>query len=206
MTEDTFRPSQVTVTDRKRVANGYIKVDQIRLRHEQYAGGMGLEIQREVINRGDAAAILLYDAPRDRVVLIEQFRPAAWDTGMSNPWLLEIVAGIIDAGEDAESVARRESVEECGLAPNSVIRFAHTLVSPGVMTESVTFFCGQVDSEGAGGLHGLPEEGEDIKVVVMNADRFIAMARDGEISNGTCLIAAQWFAMNRDDLRSQWGS
>ncbi|MCF8480062.1 MAG: NUDIX domain-containing protein [Rhodospirillum sp.] len=204
MTKDSFHPSQVTVTERKRVANGYIKVDQIRLRHEQYAGGMGPEIQREVINRGNAAAILLYDAPRDRVVLIEQFRPAAWDTGMDNPWLLEIVAGIIDAGEDAETVARRESVEECGLAPSEVIRFAHTLVSPGVMTESVTFFCGRVDSEGAGGIHGLPEEGEDIRVVVLDADRFLAMVRDGTITNGTCLIAAQWFTLNRTELRIKW--
>ncbi|WP_413203551.1 NUDIX domain-containing protein [Rhodospirillum sp. A1_3_36] len=204
MTKDTFRPSQVTVTDRKRVANGYIKVDQIRLRHEQYAGGMGPEIQREVVNRGDAAAILLYDAPRDRVVLVEQFRPAAWDKGMKNPWLLEIVAGIIDPGEDAESVARRESVEECGLTPNNLIHFAQVLASPGVLTESISFFCGQVDSEGAGGLHGLAEEGEDIKVVVLDADRFIAMARDGELSNGTCLIAAQWFALNRNDLRAKW--
>jgi ADP-ribose pyrophosphatase len=197
-------PLAVEETRRRRVANGYIKVDEIRLRHELYAGGMGPEIQREVINRGHAAAILLYDAPRDRVVLVEQFRPAAYDKGMENPWLLEVVAGIIDAGETAESVARRESVEECGLAPTDVIQFAEVMPSPGILTETVTLFCGRVDSATAGGVHGLAEEGEDIKVVVLPAHTYIAMARDGQLSNGACLIAALWFALNRDDLRMRW--
>src|SRR3546814_15185892 len=66
---------------------------------------------REIFERGHAAAVLLYDPARDAVVLIEQFRPGAYAAGV-NPWLVEVVAGIIEAGETPADVVQREAVGE----------------------------------------------------------------------------------------------
>ncbi|MDR8263635.1 NUDIX domain-containing protein, partial [Acinetobacter baumannii] len=79
-----------------------------------FNGGMSGEITREIFERGHAAVLLPFDPVRDEVVLVEQIRIAAYDTSES-PWLLEMVAGMIEAGETVEDVARREALEEAGL-------------------------------------------------------------------------------------------
>ncbi|VED33490.1 ADP-ribose pyrophosphatase [Escherichia coli] len=74
---------------------------------------MSHEVRREIFERGHAAVLLPFDPVRDEVVLIEQIRIAAYDTS-ETPWLLEMVAGMIEEGESVEDVARREAIEEAG--------------------------------------------------------------------------------------------
>jgi len=148
---------------------------------------------------------LPYDPRRDEVVLIEQFRVGAYAAGV-DPWLLEIVAGIIEPGETPERVARRETEEEAGLTVGRVEQLAEVFVSPGGATERVTIFCGEVDSSGAGGLHGLPSEGEDIRVLVRAFSEIPAALAAGAFTNAPVLIALQWLAANRDRLRQAWTS
>ncbi|ABC22325.1 NUDIX domain-containing protein [Rhodospirillum rubrum] len=198
-----MRPTKVSVIERTAAFRGYFHVDRVRLRHELYSGATGPEIVREVFERGHAAAVLLYDADADVVVLIEQFRPGPWAAG-EEPWMLEIVAGIIDAGETVEAVARRECQEECGLIPDELVPITRVFVSPGVMTETVALYCGRVDSRAAGGVHGLAEEGEDIRVVPMAAEAFIDLAQSGALTNATAALAGYWFALNRASLRARW--
>src|SRR6266849_5774429 len=76
----------------------HLKVDVVRFRHRLFAGGWSGERVFDVVRRGAAAGILLYDPERDSVVLIEQFRVPARYAG-SSPWQLEAVAGLIDPGE-----------------------------------------------------------------------------------------------------------
>lgn len=193
----------VEIREKIAAFQGHFRVDRYRLRHRLHAGGWSHEITREVFERGHAAAVLPYDPVRDEVVLIEQFRVGAYAAGFS-PWLLEIVAGIIDPGETAEQVVRREAQEEAGLIIGEVERIADYLSSPGGASESVTLFCGRVDAATASGIHGHPDEGEDILVRVHSYAAVEQMLRTASVSNAVTLIALQWLALNRDGLRARW--
>lgn len=184
---------------------GYFRVDRYTLRHETFAGGMSEEIAREVFERGHAAAALPYDPVRDEIVLLEQFRVGALAAGWE-PWLIEVVAGIVEDGETPEDVARRETLEEAGLAAQTLEHAASILVSPGGTSETLELFCARVDSTDAGGIFGLDHEAEDIRAFVLPGSEVAALLASGKVKNATALIALQWFALNRDRLRTAWGA
>ncbi len=198
------RTDDVEIIAKETAYQGYFRIDRYRLRHRHFDGGMGGAHLREVFERGHAAALLPYDPVLDQVVLIEQFRIGAYAAGRQ-PWLTEIVAGIIEDGEAAEQVVRRELMEEAGLeligAPEPVAEF---LVSPGCSTETVTVFSGRVDATGAGGIHGLEHEHEDIRVLAMSFAEAMARLDAGRIGNSPGVVALQWLALNRDALREKW--
>jgi ADP-ribose diphosphatase len=160
---------------------------------------------REVFERGHAAAVLPYDPVRDQVVMVEQFRIGALDAP-EGPWLLEIVAGIIAPGETPQEVVRREAVEESGCTLLGLEPICEYLVSPGGTSERIHLFCGQVDASQADGIHGLAEEAEDIRVVVLSTDAAIAHLHAGKIRAAAPIIALQWLLLNRDQLRHRWGA
>ena len=166
---------------------------------------MSGELAREIFERGNAVGVLLYDAARDALVLIEQFRLPAHLAGL-DAWQLEIVAGIIDRpGESALDVVHREAKEEAGLVVDGEVLPIHRyLTSPGGSTETVALYCGRVDSRDAGGIHGLADEHEDIKVVVKGYDETMTLLRAGKIDNGFTIVALYWLAANRDRLRREW--
>ncbi len=185
------------------VFQGYFRIDRYRLQHRRHDGGWTEELTREVFERGHAVGVLPYDPLRDEVVLIEQFRVGAHAAGWA-PWQLEVVAGIIDEGETAEEVARRESLEEAGLTLLELAPISDFLVSQGAVSETVRLFCGRVDATGAGGIHGLEHEGEDIKVVVVPFAELPALLAANKVTNATGLVALQWLLLNRDRLRTRW--
>lgn len=158
---------------------------------------------REVIERGHAAAALPYDPVRDEVVLIRQFRIGAYTAG-SDPWPIEIVAGLIEDGETAENVARRETREETGCAAIELVPVCDCLVSPGILSETIAIFCARTDTENAGGIHGLDHEGEDIEAFVVPFRDALAWIETGRIIDAKTIIALQWLAGNRDALRAKW--
>ena len=95
----------IDIVERRAGYQGYFRLDIYRLRHRLHDGGWSGVMQREVLERGHAAAALLYDPARDAVVMIEQFRVGALAAGRP-AWLREVVAGIIETGEDAVDVAQ----------------------------------------------------------------------------------------------------
>ncbi|RMD61767.1 MAG: NUDIX domain-containing protein [Alphaproteobacteria bacterium] len=198
-----FSDPRVKIIERTSPYRGYFRVDRYRLCHRRFDGGWSGEMSRECFERGHAAAVLPYDPVRDAVVLVEQFRIGAFAAGM-DPWLIEIVAGIIEPGESAHEVARREAMEEAGCRVEALIPIAKVLVSPGVMSETVQLFCGRTDSAGLGGYHGVADEHEDIRAFVVPADEALAYLAAGRIVNATALIALQWLALNRPRLRRDW--
>jgi ADP-ribose pyrophosphatase len=198
-------PQDVEITEKRNVYRGYGRVDVYRLRHRLFGGGWTPVFQRELLDRGHAAAVLPYDAAADAVVLIEQFRLGAQTAGLP-PWQLECVAGIIDAGETAQAVAVRESEEEAGCTLSDVVPICRFLASPGITNETVELFCARADSAGRNGaIHGLPEEHEDIRVVVMTLSEALALIERRELMNVPALIALQWLALRKDELRRRWG-
>ncbi|WP_136478433.1 NUDIX domain-containing protein [Pseudomonas sp. DG56-2] len=196
-------PSDVEIVERVNCFKGFYQLDRVRLRHELFAGGMGREISRELFVRHDAVCVLPYDAQRDEVVLIEQFRVGAMGK-IANPWLIELVAGLIDKDEQPEEVAHREAQEEAGLVFKALWPMTRYFPSPGGSDELVHLYLGQCSSLGAGGLHGLEEEGEDIRVKVWAFEDAMQAVRDGLIANAASIIALQWLALNRDEVRGLW--
>lgn len=197
------RDDDVEVVEREACFRGFYQLDRLHLRHRLFAGGMGKLINRELFVRHDAVCVLPYDPQRDCVVLIEQFRVGALDKSV-NPWLIELVAGLIDKDEQPEEVARREAVEEAGLELAELWPLTQYYPSPGGSDERVHLYVGRCDSLGAGGVHGLEEEGEDIRVLVWSLDEALAALGDGRIDNAASIIALQWLALNRDKVRERW--
>jgi ADP-ribose pyrophosphatase len=186
---------------------GYFRMERHRFRHRLFRGGWSKELAREVFERGHAAGVLLYDPDRDEVVLIEQFRVAAVD-GPTGPWLLEIVAGIIDDEEEsAEEVVRREAREEAGCTVVELRFICEYLSSPGGSSERITLFLGRVNAaEVQPGVYGLEEENEDIRVLVLPFAEAMRRLDGGEINNALAVIALLWLALHRDEIRAAWSS
>jgi ADP-ribose pyrophosphatase len=183
----------------------HLGIDRIRFRHRLYSGEWSATRNYEVLRRGAAVAIVLYDPECDTVVLVEQFRLPALVAG-SSPWQLEAVAGLVDIdGESPEAVAIRETREEAGLeligAPLAIQRY---LPSTGDSDESVLLYCGRVDSRHAGGVHGLPDEHEDIRVVVKTVAEIEELLDNGAIDSGHTLVALYWLLRHRERLRRLW--
>jgi ADP-ribose pyrophosphatase len=183
----------------------YLRIDVFRFRHRLFSGEWSEVRSYDVLRRGRAVAIVLYDPDRDSVVLVEQFRLPALLAG-SSPWQIEAAAGMIDGGETPEAVALRETHEETGLSligePVLIQRY---LPSAGGSDESLALFCGRVDSTLAAGVHGLPEEHEDIRVVVKAVAEIETLLDSGAVENGHTLVALYWLLRHRDRLRRLWG-
>ncbi|MDV2857940.1 MULTISPECIES: ADP-ribose diphosphatase [Oceanimonas] len=176
---------------------GFFRLLKVRLRHRLFAGGWGPELTRELFDRGHAAAVLPYDPVRDEVVLVEQFRVGAIHHD-SSPWLLEVVAGIVEPGESEEEVVRREAEEEAGLTLGRLTRAMSYFSSPGGCSERITVFVGEVDATQAASHAGLTDEGEDIRVHRLSRREAMQWLADGRIDNAASVIALQWLALNHE--------
>src|SRR5437016_5440498 len=182
----------------------HLGVDIVRFRHRLFAGGWSDERVFDVIRRGAAAAVLLYDPERDSVVLVEQFRLAALFAGRS-PWQVEGVAGLVDTDETPEEVARRETREEANLDPlGPLLPIQIVLPASGSLDEAIHLFCGRVDSRAAAGIHGLAAEHEDIRVIVKTVAEVEVMLDAGQIESAHTAICLYWLLRHRDRLRKEW--
>ncbi len=182
---------------------GYFKVGRYIFRHTLHRGGMSGLVSREVFERGQAGAVLLYDPGRDEVVMIRQFRAGAYVAG-HHPWVWEVVAGIIEENETAEQMIRRETVEEANLEVGELLPITKVMLTPGACSEACEVFLGRVDSSKAGGVFGLADEHEDILVKALPFAEAYALLERNEVDNAVGVIALQWLALHRDEVRKRW--
>ncbi len=195
---------KINVIDEEYLYQGFLRIKRIRLQHTLFQGGWSNKIDRELIERDDCVAVLLYDPDLDSVVLIEQFRVGALGYSKT-PWLVEIVAGIVESGESFEEVAYRETKEEAGCTITELRYICEYFSSPGALSERMTLFCGRVDSSKVGGVYGVLAENEDINVRVMPFDEAIELMKLGKVDSATPIIALQWLALNKEQLQHEWG-
>lgn len=151
--------------------------------------------EREVYDRGNAAVILLYDPARHTVLLTRQFRLPVQVNG-GDPWLIEACAGLLD-GDDPETCIRKEALEETGYLPRTVTHLFDSYMSPGSVTERLSFFLGEYDETGkvaeGGGLAG---EGEDIEVLELPFDEALGMIGTGTITDAKTIMLLHYLALN----------
>lgn len=194
---------QFEILDSHTVYSGFFRLEQYTLKHTLFNGGWSQPLTRELFRRGNCVAVLLYDPNRDEVVIIEQFRVGAV-LQPERAWLLEIVAGAIEEGETAVEVAYREAREEAGCEILDLIEIQRFFTTPGGSSEWISLFCGRVDSSMVGGIHGLDEEDEDIRVTAVKSAEVFQMLEDGKFESGIPIIAIQWLYIHREKLRQQW--
>ena len=199
----TFGKNDVEIIARETLYSGFFSMDLYRFRHRLFNGEMSGEIRREIFERGHAAVLLPFDPVRDEVVLVEQIRIAAYDVSES-PWLLEMVAGMIEEGETVEDVARREALEEAGLVVGRTKPVLSYLASPGGTSERLSIMVGEVDATTAEGIHGLADENEDIRVHVVSREQAYQWVEEGKIDNAASVIALQWLQLHYQTLRNEW--
>ncbi|GEB70710.1 MULTISPECIES: NUDIX domain-containing protein [Pseudoalteromonas] len=199
-----FTHKDVSVKPVKSLYKGFFQVDLYQFEHALFAGGTSNVISREILERGDAIAVLPYDPVSDTVLLIEQIRIGAIKSKHS-PWLLECIAGMTDGSTDYESVVKKEAFEEAGLELNELEFMLSYLSSPGGTTERLHLYLARADlSQVQTGVYGLESEGEDIKTHVLSVDDALTRLNNGEMDNAATVICMQWLALNRDKMAKKW--
>lgn len=163
--------------------------------------GETLTQRRDILRGGRVAGVLPIDLARERIVLLRQFRLTA-HLATGNGDMIEIVAGRVDGGESEADAARRECVEEIGVAPEALVRLYSVLPTPGLTDELVTSFVGFVDSSRVVTHGGLASETEHIETLVVSIDDALAALRSGRMLNALTVSALQWLALNRARLRA----
>ncbi|CAM7354073.1 MULTISPECIES: ADP-ribose diphosphatase [Citrobacter] len=199
----TFTKNDVEIIARETLYRGFFSMDLYRFRHRLFNGEMSQEVRREIFERGHAAVLLPFDPERDEVVLVEQVRIAAYDTS-DTPWLLELVAGMIEDGETVDDVARREAMEEAGIVVKRTKPVLSYLASPGGTSERSSIMVGEVDATTANGIHGLADENEDIRVHVVSREQAYQWVEEGKIDNAASVIALQWLQLHYKELIHEW--
>ena len=199
-----FGREDVAPVERRFVYARYFGVEEHRLAHRRFDGTMSPPLDRAVFTSGDAVTVLPFDPRTGTVLLIEQFRAGVFARHDPRPWCLETVAGRCDRCEPPELTARREAREEAGVELVRLEQIAAYYPSPGTMSEYITAFVGEADLAGAGGTHGLAEENEDIRAVVVPLDRAVAAALSGEINNAPLILSLLWLERSADRLRRAW--
>lgn len=200
--QQQFNTKDVQIISKETLFHGFFKMVRYSFKHKLFEGGWSETIKREMFERGHAAAMLPYDPKTDQVVIIEQIRVGALEH--HSPWQMEIVAGMIDSGEQAEDVVRREAVEEAGISVGELERVTSYYPSSGGCSERLDVYVGQVDAGTAHGVHGLDYEGEDIRVHVISRQQAYQWVEEGKFENGASIIALQWLELNHKRLQEQW--
>ena len=142
--QSEFTPQDVEIISKETLFKGFFRMIKYRFRHKLFEGGWSEVIEREMFERGHAAALLPYDPVSDQVVLIEQIRVGALEH--AHPWQLEIVAGIIDTDESPEQVVRREASEEAGISVEELAKVTSYYPSSGGCSEKLDVYVGKVDA------------------------------------------------------------
>ncbi len=207
----SFTEKDYEILNRQVMHEGFFRYVKYELRHRLFEGGWTPVLHREVVERTCAAGVLPYDPILDRVVLIKQFRVGALvppqahlNEAEISPWLLEIVAGILDKTEKPEEVAVREAWEEAGCRILDLYPISDYFVSPGGSTEYIHLYCGRIDASRIEGTHGLEDENEDIFTFALPAEEAFELLRQGKIKTAPALLSLQWLQMNRNFLRDLW--
>lgn len=199
--EQTFSAQDVEILQRDVAFKGFFSIEKIQLRHRLFAGGWSDPIVRELFVRGTAVAAVIYDPVHDLIGLVEQFRIGLLNDP-AGPWCREVVAGMVETGESNDDVVLRELQEEADISPSKLHTICDYYTSPGGTSECLRLYCAIADLRQAGGLYGLPEEGEDIRMSVLPADEVFLHLYDGQYNNAATLICLQWLMMNQDRLKS----
>lgn len=197
-----FSRKNLTIVKKEVIWQGYFKMLKYYFTHSLFDGATSGVIERELFERDTAVAVIPYDPMTDEIVLVQQIRVGTFEHDV-NPWMTELVAGMIEEGEMPDDVAKRELYEETGLTCHCLEKIMSYLVSPGGTSEKIELYIAYVDAASAKEIAGLESEGEDIKTLTLKASDAIEKLSQGEFQNGVTIIGLQWLALNHQRIKHQ---
>lgn len=196
-------PADLEVVPRADGYDGFFRLKSFDLRHRRFDGATSDWFARETFVAYDAALVLPYDPKTDCVMLVEQLRYGPIWRGDPNPWVLEPIAGLVDAGEAPEDTARREAIEETGLSLGALELISRGYASPGYSSEFFHCYLGICDlSETRAHSAGLADENEDIRSHILPFDQALEMIDTGEVNVGPLALMLLWLGRHRTRLRA----
>ncbi|OSM00308.1 NUDIX domain-containing protein [Magnetofaba australis] len=196
---------KIDLTDVQTVYQGFFRMVRALLRYERFDGDWSKQKPWECLERGEAAAVLMYDPAADVVLMVRQFRVGAWLPTQSGGWTWEFPAGVCD-GPDPDATARREVLEETGYQLSELIHVQKLFVSPSYSSERTHFYLGLFDSrQTPNGGGGLAAENEDIGVELLTFDAAWTMMEEGRIDSLSPVLALYWLARYRERLQRDAG-
>ncbi len=178
------------------LSDNWYTLKKVTFQYQQADGSTHTQV-REAYDRGNGAAILLYNNSTKSVILTRQFRLPSFINGNPDGFLVEACAGLLDK-EDPESGIRRETEEETGYKIDKLTRVFDAYMSPGSVTEILYFFVAeyaQAMKTGAGG--GLEQEQENIEVLEMPFSKAYGMIATGEIRDAKTIMLLQYAKINQ---------
>lgn len=195
--KEHFSKSNVQVKSKRRIYNGFFKIDEVIVNHDCFDGRRFENVRREVIVKCDTVSILLYDPIRDELLFIRQLRvPLLERAERDSPWTIEIVAGTIDRDDTPEAVIIAEAREEAGIEISKLVPIYDYFPSTGGSPGKMHLYLGLCDLTDAGGFYGLEEESEDIEAFVISREEGFQLLAEGKLDNGFTLIAMLWFQLH----------
>lgn len=183
-------PGNVDIKSIELVSDGFLKKQAVTFSHVKFDGTKSKKVTHERIVRGDAVHVLIFDPQHEIACLTKQIRPCVVDT--DSPYMIELVAGMIDKGESPIEAAIREAREEVGveLSPELMdVVAADVFLAPGSLTERTSIIIASADLRNVQSNGGLADENEDIKPIVCNVDELKMMVQDGIIRDLPSLTA-----------------
>lgn len=188
----TYTKDDVNIESCEPAFQGFVQVERVRLRHRLYNTTEYTPIiQRELVRRKEAAGVLIYNDEQQKFALIEQFRVGAMKDPIS-PWQLEIIAGVLDGDESPESCIRRESLEESGCELDQIDLLFSFYPSAGACDEIFHLYVAQAELPDTGGIFGMPDEGENIKLHIIDYSDITTLLHSKRLCNAPVLMALQW--------------
>jgi len=185
----------VKILDKKLLSDNWGILEKVKYEYTLPNGNIQVQ-EREVYNRGNGAVILLYNKQKQTVILTRQFRLPTWFNGNGDGLMIEACAGVID-DNDPEECIRRETEEETGYTISDVEKIMQVYMSPGSVTETITFFVAAYSENmktGIGG--GLDKEQENIEVLELNFTDAVQMIKSGEIKDAKTIMLLQYAQLN----------
>jgi ADP-ribose pyrophosphatase len=182
---------KVIVHTKKRVFDGFFKLEEAEISYEQFNGRMSRPVRRLSLERGDSVAAIIYNRDSRKTFFVNQFKYPTFEKGPG--WIMETVAGMIDEGETPQSALRREVLEETGYTVEAFEHIGSFYVSPGGSSERIILYYAEVSGQSiAGPGGGLESEGEDIETVELSLDELERLLESNSVQDAKTIVAIQW--------------
>ena len=188
--------SKVKITSVENLAHDYYKLDKVKFDYYNKKGNWQSQ-SREVYDRGDGAAILLYNTSKKTIILTKQFRMPSYLNENNDGMMIEVCAGLLDKNDPITCIIK-EAEEETGYRISNVKKVFEIFSTPGAVTEKLYYFIAEYTdamkvSEGG----GLEEENEEIEVLEYTFKQALEMISTGEICDAKTIILLQYAQINK---------
>jgi ADP-ribose pyrophosphatase len=182
---------KVEIHRRRRVFDGFFKIDEAELQYERFDGQMSPVVKRLNFSRGDSVAAVVVNIDDRKVILVNQFKFPAYENGSG--WITEVVAGMVEPGESPETAVRREILEETGYETRRLEHISTFFVSPGGTSERIILFYAEVENAGRHGSGGgLVSEGEDIRLIELTPAEVREMLASKAFEDAKTILGLNW--------------